>query len=79
MLRKILTLKLSTVKTKDLSQNDQILMRGFTRDIQNIRTGISSYSEKLTMSANPGVRKNLLVSHIYLLNFYMKLMACVTR
>lgn len=79
MLRKILTLKLNTVKTKDLSQNDQILMRGFTRDIQNIRTGISSYSEKLTMSANPGVRKNLLVSHIYLLNFYMKLMACVTR
>lgn len=79
MLRKILTLKLNTVKTTDLSQNDQILMRGFTRDIQNIRTGISSYSEKLTMSANPGVRKNLLVSHIYLLNFYMKLMACVTR
>lgn len=79
MLRKILTLKLNTVKTKDLSQNDQILMRGFTRDIQNIRTGISSYSEILTMSANPGVRKNLLVSHIYLLNFYMKLMACVTR
>lgn len=79
MLRKILTLKLNTVKTKDLSQNDQILMRGFTRDIQNIRTGISSYSEKLTMSANAGVRKNLLVSHIYLLNFYMKLMACVTR
>lgn len=79
MLRKILTLKLNTVKTKDLSQNDQILMRGFTRDVQNIRTGISSYSEKLTMSANPGVRKNLLVSHIYLLNFYMKLMACVTR
>lgn len=79
MLRKILTLKLNTVKTKDLSQNDQILMRGFTRDVQNIRTGISSYSEKLKMSANPGVRKNLLVSHIYLLNFYMKLMACVTR
>ena len=42
MLKKILTLKLNTVKTKDLSQNDQILMRGFTRDIQNIRTGISS-------------------------------------
>ena len=49
------------------------------RDIQNIRTGISNSSKTLARSANPSVSNNLLVSHIYLLNFYMKLLAYITR
>ena len=52
-------------------------MGGFIRDIQNIRTGIYNYSKTSARSANPSVSNNLCVSHIYLLNFYMKLMAYI--
>ena len=52
-------------------------MGGFIRDIQNIKTGIYNYSKSSGRSANPSVPNNLLVSHIYLLNFHMKLMAYI--
>lgn len=54
-------------------------MRGSIRDLQNIRTGISNYLKTLARSANPDVPNNLLVCDSYLLNFYMKLMAYITR
>ena len=47
-----------------MSQKDEILMSGFMRDIQNIRTGISNYSKTSARSANHSVPNNLLVSHI---------------